>query len=152
MEHMFLCLFHASEECHGSRRLPCSAFAPIVVRDRVTLSCSVSAKRYSVFHTTNSGDKCKVQSAKCRVLLFVIVVSSGRRVMMPSSTHHGGLYLVALQLRVCRSAANRTRFLCKGIHNASRRLVHFICEDVQSDFRRTSTTCMYICPCKVPLF
>ena len=56
MEHMFLCLFHASEECHGSRRLPCSAFAPIVVRDRVTLSCSVSAKRYSVFHTTNSAD------------------------------------------------------------------------------------------------
>jgi hypothetical protein len=25
MEHMLLCLFHASEECHSSRHLPCSA-------------------------------------------------------------------------------------------------------------------------------
>ena len=81
-----------------------------------------------------------------QVLLFVIVVSSGRRVMMPSSTHHGLYLVVALQLRVCRSAANRTRFLCKGIHKAWRRLIHFISEDVQSQIfgLRVPRVCTYV--------
>ena len=66
------------------------------------------------------------------MLVSATGVSSGRRMMMPSSTLHGGFYHVALRLSACPSAANRTRFPCKRIRSASRRLIHFISEDVQS--------------------
>jgi len=61
MEHIFPCLFHASQECHSSRHLPCSASTPIVA----LLSCS--RRRWSVAHSPKQRSK----SASCVWLQFV---------------------------------------------------------------------------------
>jgi hypothetical protein len=117
MEHMLLCLFHASEECHSSRHLPCSASfcsyrgPPVLLQAKVQVGvvCIAAVRdRQSNTLLFSAADGWKTADRCCSATVCNCSQFWATRDDAKLNTSQR---ILALWLGACRSAANRIRFL-----------------------------------------